>query len=182
MKTALALLFTSLALAAAHLGQCHGRGLAFFSPSLQDRGRGLAFFSAPRSSLEDMLKDTFDDVRYTLEKSQHPIRDISEKYKKQMWTGAAGGVVGYGVAVIAKSSALSAVKIGCVGVGVYVVGAEMGFFGRDHSMEEQFKDKAQSGITFLKRKVDRLRIGLCDPEERSFAIGATAGALLAVAT
>ena len=197
MKTALALLLASLALVAAHHGEFRGRGLAFFPPrsslqhNLKDtapgvayhgrlRGTGLAFF-APRTSLQDMLKDTASDVKYILETSPEPLRVLTTKYNKELWSGATGGLVGYGITLVARKSAMGAVKIGFVGVAAYVVGVETGLFGRDRSLEEDVRGKAQRASNFFAREVERICIGLCDSKERAFAIGATTGAVLALA-
>ena len=144
------------------------------------RGRGLAFLT-PRTILQDMLKDTASDVKNILETSPDPLRVITTKYNKQLWSGATGGLVGYGIALTARKSAMGAVKIGCVGVAAYVVGVETGLFGRDRSLEEDVRGKAQRASNFFAREVERICIGLCDSKERAFAIGATTGAVLALA-
>ncbi|KAJ1479205.1 hypothetical protein T484DRAFT_1959404 [Baffinella frigidus] len=185
MKTALVLLFASLALAAAHQSECRGRGLAF---------------GAPRSGLADTLKDTAWDVKYTLETSKQPIRELRNKYDKPLRSGAAGGVVGYVVARTARNSVMGAVKVGLVGAGAYMLAADMGYIGRDLSMEEDVRDKVDRTTEFITgiSKLDAadgkelLNKGLSAFDRAQSAavksgslatfVGGTAGALLAVLT
>ncbi|KAJ1494634.1 hypothetical protein T484DRAFT_1926882 [Baffinella frigidus] len=141
MRTALAFLWACLALSAVHRGECHG-------------GSSVA----PRASLGDMLKDTARDVQHTLETSKQPILDLRIKYAKPLRSGAAGGVVGYVVARTARNGVMGAVKVGCVGVGAYLVAADLGYIGRDPSLEEVAKDKAQRAKAFLVKKAQNAQV------------------------